>query len=39
MSQVLESYAKKELGVKIVPLALPKASDAPFSPSSYRKIP
>lgn len=39
MSQVLESYAKKELGVKIVPLALPKASDAPFSPISYRKIP
>lgn len=39
MTQVLESYAKKELGVKIVPISLPKAADAPFSLSSYTKIP
>jgi len=39
MTQVLESYAKKELGVKVVPLTLPKASDDIFSLASYTKIP
>ena len=39
MSQVLESYAKKELGLHVVPLALPKAADDPFSAASYTKIP
>ena len=39
MSQVLESYAKKELGVKVVPLSLPKASDSPFIQSNYNKLP
>jgi hypothetical protein len=39
MTLVLESYAKKELGLHVVPLSLPKASDDPFSFASYTKIP
>ena len=39
MTQILESYAKKELDVKVVPLSLPKAADSPFSINSYTKLP
>ena len=39
MTRVLESYAKKELGLKVVPLSLPKAADDIFSLASYTKIP
>ena len=39
MTRVLESYAKKELGLKVVPASLPKAADDIFSLASYTKIP
>lgn len=39
MTSVLESYAKKELGVHTVPITLPKSSDTPFSIVNAQRLP